>query len=345
AYQHGFEDADFDGQADIRFEEREQPGVNQRHTWHVDRGKFDLLLLQHAQKLGAAVYDGVKVSSIDFAETATPRVKFSMGNKEMSLSANMVVDASGRQTLLGNQLKLKQNDKVFNQYALHTWFDGYDRMALAKSKDLESYIYIHFLPVTNTWIWQIPITETVTSIGVVTQRQNFEKSRESRENFFWNCCKSRPELYEALKKSRQVRPFKEEGDYSYGMSEICGDGFAMIGDAARFVDPIFSSGVSIAMTSAKLATQDIIRAAQNGGFSKKSFATYESTMRKGTNNWYEFISVYYRLNVLFTAFLQDPRYRIQVLKLLQGDLYDDEKPEVLNIMKKTVTEVEQNPKH
>lgn len=344
-YMHGFEDADFDGQADIRFGEREQPGVNQRHTWHVDRGKFDLLLLQHAQKLGAAVYEGVKVNLIDFSDPELPQVKFNFAGKEMSLSAKVVVDASGRQTLLGNQLKLKKNDAVFNQYALHTWFDGYDRMALAKSKDLEAYIYIHFLPVTNTWIWQIPITDTVTSIGVVTQRKNFEKSRESRENFFWNCVRTRPELYEGLKKSTQLRPFKEEGDYSYGMTEICGDGFAMVGDAARFVDPIFSSGVSIAMTSAKLATQDILKAAEKGDFRKASFENYRSTMRRGTNNWYEFITVYYRLNILFTYFLNQAKYRLDVLKLLQGDMYDEEKPKVLSEMREMVTEVESNTNH
>ena len=345
AYQHGFEDADFDGQADIRFEERDQPGINQRHTWHVDRGKFDLLLLQHAHKLGAAVYDGVKVSNVDFSDPPSAQVKFSMGKREMSLTAKMVLDASGRQTLLGNQLKLKKNDTVFNQYALHTWFDGYDRMALAKSPALESYIYIHFLPVTNTWIWQIPITETVTSIGVVTQRRNFDKSRESRENFFWDCVKSRPELYEALKKSQQMRPLKEEGDYSYGMKEICGDGFVMIGDAARFVDPIFSSGVSIAMTSAKLATQEILKAAEKDDFRKESFETYRTTMRRGTNNWYEFITVYYRLNILFTYFLSQKKYRLDVLKLLQGDMYDEEKPPVINEMKKIVSQVEERENH
>jgi 1H-pyrrole-2-carbonyl-[peptidyl-carrier protein] chlorinase len=344
-YMHGFEDADFDGQADIRFEEREQSGVNQTYTWHVDRGKFDLLLLQHAQKLGAAVYEGVKVNSVDFSDRALPRVKFTREGREMSLRAKVVVDASGRQTLLGNQLKLKKNDTFFNQYALHTWFDGYDRRALAKSKDLESYIYIHFLPVTNTWIWQIPISETVTSIGVVTQKKNFEKSRESRENFFWNCVRTRPELYEGLKKSTQMRPLKEEGDYSYGMSEICGDGFAMVGDAARFVDPIFSSGVSIAMTSAKLATRAILQAAEKGDFRKEAFEEYRSTMRRGTNNWYEFITLYYRLNILFTHFLSQKKYRLDVLKLLQGDMYDEEKPQVLSEMRRVVTEVEERATH
>jgi 1H-pyrrole-2-carbonyl-[peptidyl-carrier protein] chlorinase len=345
AYQVDWEGLSMDGHADIRFEERQQAGVDRKYTWHVDRGKFDLMMLQHANKLGAAVYEGVRVKGVDFSDPELPKIKFDMGKQEIGVKVKVVLDASGRQTLLGNQLKLKRPDPVFDQYALHTWFEGYDRRALAKTDQFAGYIFIHFLPISNTWIWQIPISETVTSIGVVTQKKNFEKSKESREKFFWDCVGSRPELLEGLKASKQMRPLKEEGDYSYGMSQICGDGYALIGDAARFVDPIFSSGVSIAMTSARLATADIIKAASNGGFKKAAFDTYEATMRRGTNNWYEFISVYYRLNVLFTAFIQDPRYRIQVLKLLQGDLYDEEKPEVLNVMKRTVAQVEQNPNH
>jgi len=216
---------------------------------------------------------------------------------------------------------------------------------LARTKNFEDYIFIHFLPLTNTWLWQIPITRTITSIGVVTQKQNFEKSRESRENFFWNSIQTRPELFDGLKKSEQMRPLKEEGDYSYGMGEINGDGFALIGDAARFVDPIFSSGVSIALTSAKFIAADIVKAAQKGDFRKDSFENFRSTMRCGTNHWYEFISLYYRLNVLFTYFISQPKHRLDVLKLLQGDMYEPERPRVLDEMQKIVSQVEQRTSH
>lgn len=344
-YSVEFDGMEIDCQANIRFEERPQPGVDQNYTWHVDRGKFDLLLLQYANKLGAAVYEGVRVSDVDFSDPQLSRINFSLGHKALSLTANMVVDASGRHTLLGNQLKLKKMDPVFNQYALHTWFEGYDRTTLAKTKSFEDYIFIHFLPLTNTWLWQIPISQNVTSIGVVTQKQNFEKSRESRENFFWNSIQTRPELFDGLKKSEQMRPLKEEGDYSYGMREINGDGFALIGDAARFVDPIFSSGVSIALTSAKFISADIVKAAEKGDFRKDSFETFRSTMRCGTNHWYEFISLYYRLNVLFTYFISQPKYRLDVLKLLQGDMYEPQKPAVLDEMQKMVSQIEQRKNH
>jgi flavin-dependent dehydrogenase len=334
-----------DNYADIRFEERDQEGVDRPFTWHVDRGKFDLMLLKHAEELGVSVHQGVRVSRVDFSDPEAVILRCVLGKQEVGVRVKMVVDASGRQTLLGIQQKFKRRDPVFDQYALHTWFEGYDRSAIARNKEQADYIYIHFLPITNSWVWQIPITDTITSIGVVTQKKNFAKSRESREQFFWQCLASRPELHDGLKKARQLRPLKEEGDYSYAMDQICGDRFVMIGDAARFVDPIFSTGVSIALNSARFASRDIIRALQTGDFRKQSFATFETTIRRGTKNWHDFITVYYRLNVLFTAFILDKRYRLDVLKLLQGDVYDEDQPEVLRKMREIVSQVERNERH
>jgi len=344
-YGHGFEGMQPDCDARIRFEEREQPGVDRNYTYHVDRGQFDLLLLQHAHELGAAVYEGIRVEGVDFQDGPYPAVKYTIGRKQMSTSCRMVVDASGRHTILGNQLKLKVRDPVFDQYAIHTWFDDYDRAVLAKDGVGVDYIFIHFLPVSNTWLWQIPITETVTSFGVVTQKKSFARSREDREKFFWDTVATRPEILEPLRKARRVRPFKDEGDYSYAMKQICGDRFVLVGDAARFVDPIFSTGVSIALNSARFASKDVIAALEAGDFGHERFRTYETTIRRGTKNWYDFITVYYRLNVLFTYFVSNPEYRLDVIKLLQGDVYDEEAPAVLTKMRNMVSTVEQDKDH
>ncbi|GHO82462.1 NAD(P)/FAD-dependent oxidoreductase [Dictyobacter formicarum] len=344
-YSHKWEGMTLDQQVDFRFEEREQPGVDQNYTFHVDRGKFDLMLLQHAQRLGATVYEGVQVQRVDLNDPEAVRIGFHMGHQEITTRVRMVVDASGRRALLGKQLKLLVKDPIFDQYALHSWFEGYDRAALVKHKQQGDYIFVHFLPLTNTWMWQIPISEQITSIGIVTQKKHFAQSKQEREAFFWQCLESRPDLAEGLKKAKQLRPLKEEGDYSYAMQQICGDRFVLVGDAARFVDPIFSTGVSIALNSARFASRDIIQAAETGDFRKQQFSTFETTIRRGTHNWYEFISVYYRLNVLFTAFVQDPRYRLDVLQLLQGDVYEEEEPEVLRLMKMKVKEVEDNEQH
>jgi FADH2 O2-dependent halogenase len=344
AYDVDWEGLSPDCHAEVRFEEREQPGVNKNYTFHVDRGKFDVMLLQHAHKLGASVCEGVRVSGVDFSQEQ-PCIKFAMGRKEMGVNVRMVVDASGRHTLLGNQLKLKVKDPTFDQFAIHTWFGGFDRQSLAKSPEHGDYIYVHFLPISNTWVWQIPISEDITSIGVVTQKANFAGSKQDRERFFWDSIGTRPRLAEALRQSEQIGNFKEEGDYSYAMNQICGDRFMLIGDAGRFVDPIFSTGVSIALNSSRFAHKDILGALEKGDFSRSSFKTFEDTITRGTKNWYDFINVYYRLNVLFTYFIRDRRYRLDVLKLLQGDVYDEAQPPVLEKMRTMVSQVEKNPVH
>jgi flavin-dependent dehydrogenase len=331
--------------ASVSFSERRQEGVPQNYTYHVDRGTFDQLLLEHAEQLGAEVRFEATVTDVDFSDPDAVRVAYSNGKGAETITARMVVDASGRRTFLGHKMNLRVRDSVFDQYALHTWFRGYDRSVMATGPGQDNFIFIHFLPLTNTWVWQIPITDEITSVGVVTQKQNFTKARAEREKFFWDALESRPALAEELRRSEQVRPLKDEGDYSYAMRQICGDRFVLVGDAARFVDPIFSTGVSIALNSARFAARDILAAAEKGDFSRPSFHTFETTMTRGVRNWYRFIALYYRLNVLFTAFVIDERYRLDVLKLLQGDVYDEEEPAILNRMREIVGAVEDNPSH
>ena len=331
--------------AEVQFVERDQPGVDRDYTFHVDRGKFDAILLEHAADQGATVIAGARVLNIDFSDPDGTTLLCRKEESEIRLTARMVVDASGRQTLLGRQLRMKVADPVFNQYAVHTWFDGFDRKALAADKAKSDNIFVHFLPIKDTWVWQIPITDEITSVGVVTQKKLFISANTDRAKFFWEFVSSRPELRDALKNAKCIRSFKAEGDYSYAMKQLCGDRFVLIGDAARFVDPIFSSGVSVALNSARIACRDIVAAHHDGDYSAARFSRYEDKIRRAVKYWYEFISIYYRLNVLFTVFVQDPRYRIDVLKMLQGDVYDDEEPRALAAMRKVVTAVENDPGH
>ncbi|HET8683498.1 MAG TPA: tryptophan 7-halogenase, partial [Micromonosporaceae bacterium] len=209
----GFANLDHDFRlAEIMFNERDQAGVDRDYTFHVDRGKFDLLLLKHAEGLGAKVFQGVRVNQVDFSGEM-PVLRCRLGLRQVEVPVRMVVDASGRRTMLGNQLRVKVPDPVFNQYAIHTWFDEFDRKALSIDKTKSDFIFIHFLPLTDTWVWQIPITDTITSIGVVTQKKRFAESKDDMGKFFWDCVASRPELFDALKNGKQLRPFKAEGDY------------------------------------------------------------------------------------------------------------------------------------
>lgn len=340
-YQHDFQEL-IGSDVDIRFDEREQEGVTQNYTYHVDRGLFDKLLLDHARESGATVFEEADVFHVEFISKERVEVKVRFPNKEeRTFACKILVDASGRYTFMGNKLNIKVKDPVFNQCAFHTWFEGFDR-SIYKDRD---FIYIHFIPVSNTWIWQIPISETVTSFGVVTQKGNFPSTPEAREKFFWECADTHPKLGEALRKAKQVRPFTVEADYSYAMTELVRDNLVLIGDAARFVDPIFSSGVSVALNSARFASADIINALKAKDYSASSFSAYDGKIKAGVNNWYNFIKMYYRLNVLFTYFVDKKKYRMDVIKFLQGDVYDDSNPELLRKMEEIISEVEKNPKH
>ncbi len=341
-YDHGWDGLPTDCHVDIKFSERKMEGVDQNYTYHVDRGKFDQLLLEHAEELGATVLEDAVVIGVDFENDDFVEVNYRKGGAMHTVRGKMVADASGRRTFLGNKLDLKISDDVFNQYAVHTWFDGYER----GGREDGDFIYIHFLPISNSWVWQIPITDSITSFGVVAQKKTFSANKGDLEGYFWKCVEHSPALHSKLKAATRIRPFKTDGDFSYAMQRFAGDRFVLVGDAARFVDPIFSSGVSIAMNSGRYAARDIVEAFPTGDLSEGSFQRFSDTMQRGCSIWYRFITLYYRLNVLFTYFLRQEEYRVDVLRLLQGDVYDDESAAgVLKEMERIVTEVENNPSH
>jgi FADH2 O2-dependent halogenase len=329
------------GKFAIEFAESPQVGIHQDYTYHVDRSKFDLLLLKRAESLGSKIYQGVHVKKVLFEDGRARGVRVNLQGQEVDLSCKVVVDASGRHTLLGNQLRLKKTDPLFNQYAAHAWFENVDRGNDA-SRD---HVHIYFLPVERGWVWQIPITDDVTSMGVVTEKEVFKQSRMDLDAYFNTHIQTNMNLTRAMRNARRVNDFKIEGDYCYSMTKFVGDGFVLIGDAARFVDPIFSSGVSIALYSAKFAAERIKRAFEINDFGEATFKPYEDRLRNGADIWYEFIRLYYKLLPVFTYFIQSKKYRLQVLQLLQGEVFDRTDVPVLDAMRKFVETVENCESH
>jgi FADH2 O2-dependent halogenase len=282
------------------------------------------------------------VKQVLFTDGYASGVRIGVGNQDIDLRSKIVVDASGRNTLLGRQLKLKVKDPIFNQYAVHAWFEGVDR----GDEFTAGHIHIYFLPIERGWVWQIPITETVTSMGVVLEKEAFTKVvKGDLEEFFWEQMQTNDNLADAMKNARRINEFKNEGDYSYKMSKFVGNGYMLIGDAARFVDPIFSSGVSVAMHGARNASQQIKLALEANDFSEEMLKPFETTMRAGVDIWYEFIRLHYKLLPLFTLFMQSKEYREQVHRLLQGEVYDKKEVPVLEAMRKYIDAVERTDGH
>ena len=323
------------------FREHPQPDIEQDYTYHVDRGRFDQLLFLYARASGAKVREDAQVREIHFEGDRAVGVTFLQNGAKKRLDASCVVDASGRTCLLGRQLGWKQPDPLFDQFAVHSWFSGVER----GDTETRDFIHIYFLPVKRGWAWQIPITDKITSMGVVTDKSVFRQSKGQPEAWFRNTAATSPDLNRALEGATRIRPYRSEADYSYSMRRFTGDGFLLIGDAARFVDPIFSSGVSVALYSARFASQVLVPALADGEVSREKLVSYEERLRAGVDVWYEFIRLYYKLMHLFTHFITDPRYRLQVLQLLQGEVYDRTQVPILDEMRDVIRTVEETPGH
>jgi len=328
----------------LRFRPMPHLGVLQEHTYHVDRARFDDLLLGHARVRGSRVLEGMTALGVDFDArgfASGVRARPDDGGPERVFRGRIVVDASGRGTVLGTQLKLKRNDPLFDQFAVHNWFEGVDRGPAGTA----DFIHVHLLPTPRAWLWQIPISATVTSVGIVTRRDDFVQGGESPEAFFRRHVASHPEFARRMAGAHALHDWTREGNYSYVMDRFAGDGWLLVGDAARFIDPIFSSGVSVAAESAQRAADAIVAALKAGRVDETAFARYETTVRAGVELWREFILLYYQLPGIFLDLMATDEGQAELRQILQGQVYDVPSAPVVDRLRRQLDAVKADPEH
>ncbi len=294
------------------------PNAPRPYSFNVERDSMDLLLLRHAHETGAKVVQGASVTEVLFEDgrAVGARVELSEGWVR-DLFSRVVVDASGRRCFLAKQLGLKRKDAVFNQYAIWSWF----RRLGPEPEGHAGYVFFHFLGLERASAWQIPLRNGITSVGVVTDKRDFQKSGKSHEEFFDGLVARNPTLELTMREAERVRPWYIEADYSYQMETGAGPGWLLIGDAFRFVDPIFSSGVDVALHSAELA-YEAITGSWRGTDETEAFAVYERNVNAGVDIWYDTVDLFYKLQQLFGRFATDRRYAADVARALQGNPYD-----------------------
>ncbi len=317
-------------------------GIDQPWSWHVDRSRFDDALLRHAASQGSRVLEGAQVERVEFDDDGRAvGVLVREGEGRRLVRARIVVDATGRGTLLGRQLRLKRTDPNFRQFAVHGWFEGVDR----GDANTAEWIHLHVLPGPRAWAWQIPITAGVTSVGIVCESDAFPKAGHDLHRFFKEAVASSPALARRLAGARPLHALQREGNYSYAMERLAGDGWLLVGDAARFVDPLFSSGLSVAAESARAAAAAIEGALAAGDVSAGAFEGYQRTLRTGLDAWRQFIGLYYRLPRAFLSLLADPADRELLREVLQGDVYEGGSLPGLERLRAEIARVEANPTH
>ena len=266
-----------------------QPGL------HVERDIFDNILLKHAESCEASVFTEVSVKSVDFSNSEIPRIFYAdtreQGQKEGVINCQYVIDASGSSTCLAKQFKSRQtissnlNFLAMWGYFTQASFVGADR----KCYPIESLPNVK--PVTfvmsceGGWVWHIVLREK-TSVGLIVPTERTKgMNRHQREGFFKQTCQKLPHLSTLLapaqfvEGSLQFRP-----DYSYYSTQLCGENYYCIGDAAAFVDPIFSHGVQNSFYNAAVTTLAIKESLNN----KKNRLRYSQLCESRMQQFYGF---------------------------------------------------------
>jgi FADH2 O2-dependent halogenase len=293
------------------------PNAPQPFTYNIERDELDTLMLRHAHDLGAKVLQGVKVQKVLFEGDRAIGVHASVSDGwERDLFAPVIVDASGRRCFLASQLRMKHKDRSFNQFSIFSWFEGVKE----PPPRYEGFTLLFFLGLNQAWSWYIPLKHGKTSVGVVLDKEDFQKTGMDHEEFFFSLVKRNLTFTDAMKGATRVRPWWVEGDYSYEVDRVAGPGWLLVGDSLRFVDPIFSSGVDVALFSSKYAFETIKRA-QETGDEKAALDSYQRRVGVGVEVWYELISMFYKLQALLTRFATAPRWRETLVRALQGNPY------------------------
>ena len=255
-------------------------------TYNVTRADFDLILLEHARKHGVHVHQPASVETARFdAEGVT--VEARLGDEAIARRARFLVDASGRDGFLARRLGQSTRLPNFGRVALFAHYRAADRFPGDEEGNIRIYLF------EGGWFWWIPLAHDVTSIGAVLHARTVRERGGTTDALFEEMIGRCDAVRDRLGRAERITPVHRTANFAYRNAPIVGDRFLAVGDAITFVDPIFSSGVFIAMRSAELAAEAILAAFSDGRFAARRFAPYERRVWRGITPFLRFIHKYY----------------------------------------------------
>jgi flavin-dependent dehydrogenase len=289
-------------------------------AYQVERSKFDFVLLKNARDKGVEVVEGCEVQSVDLDRSdgmAEVRARSDTGQSTV-WRTRFVADASGRSTFLSNKLQLKERSKNHNSVALYAHFVGAERGQGAAEGNISLFWFDH------GWFWFIPLRGGATSVGMVTWPY-FVKTRGERtlSDFFKDSIASCPPLAARLKQAHRVIDVTATGNFSYSSSRAYGKNYLLLGDAYAFVDPMFSSGVWLAMNSGDQAAATIETCFKQPAKAVAALRAFDRMMRKGPREYSWFIHriTHPTLREMFMYPSEKLRMKEALLSLLAGDIF------------------------
>lgn len=291
------------------------------HAFQVRRSEFDEMLLRNCAAKGARVFEGARATAVEFGDfvhnqPAVVRVRLEDGS-EQAWHARYVVDASGRDTFLANRFKTKRRNRQHASAALY----GHFRNARRNPGSAEGNITIVWFE--HGWFWFIPLKDGTTSVGAVCWPAYMKSRKSDPTAFLMETIALCPEIASRLEGAQITAPATATGNYSYTSTRMSGAGYLMVGDAWAFIDPVFSSGVYLAMNSAMLGA-DVVAASLHDPSRAAALAReFERTIRRGVRlfSWMIYRMTLPVIRKLFMA--PSNRFGVQsaVVSLLAGDVF------------------------
>jgi flavin-dependent dehydrogenase len=289
-------------------------------AYQVRRSEFDEILFRHAARCGADAREKMRVREVDLGDARTPpRVSATdEAGAEHVFNPRFVIDATGRETFLGNRLKSKRRNPEHASAAIF----GHFRNARRECGDRAGDIIITWFE--HGWTWFIPLKDGITSVGAVVWPYYMKSRSKPVREFLLDTIALAPQLAERLKDAELVEEPTATGNYSYVSDRCQGENFLMVGDAYAFIDPMFSSGVLLAMTSSFEAVA-VVEARLDGrrADERRARARFEWVSMHGPKEFSWFI---YRVtNPNLRDLFMDPSERLgikaAVISVLAGDLF------------------------
>ncbi|MEN5116423.1 NAD(P)/FAD-dependent oxidoreductase [Luteimonas sp. TWI662] len=293
---------------------------------HVRRDQFDQLLFEHARTCGADMRERTRAVHVAFGANGRPeRVDtINADGRTLQLRPRYLIDASGRDTVVAAQRRIKRKNPVHQSAALFSHFRGVVRQPGIDAGNITIARFEH------GWFWLIPLPDDVMSVGAVCfpqylRQRSADGGRIDNETLLMRTLEANPTVRARMHGAQRIAPVHATGNYSYAATRMAGPGWILIGDAYAFVDPIFSSGVFLAMDSARQAAALVDASLRAPAREARLQRAMQARLDRGLRHFTWFI---YRFNTpvmqrLFSAPRNDLQLEQAVISMLAGDVFDN----------------------
>jgi len=294
------------------------------HAYQAQRAPFDALLLERARQLGVEVMQPCKAERVLFDGERAIGLLAHDGRDRITLEAEVIVDSSGRSSLLASRLGGKHRIADLDNTAIFAHFRDVPR----RSGQAEGHTHV-IIGQEGSWMWLIPLMGNLTSVGVVLPRRQMQQRKrgENIEAFFERMLTECNWLSDTLRDATRTSEVRSAADFSYTVERLAGPGWLCVGDACGFIDPLFSSGAHLAIKGADLAATAIDTALRDPTTAATAFSSYEQTIRKASQLFLRMVRNFYDGSFHQLLFAEEQRAVLRriITSLLSGDVVHPQK--------------------